>query len=143
MLLLREGLDALDDSEPRLALRMIFRLAYRADLHRGRTSPAALVERAQELDRRLGDTESRFLARCSGVGVLRPGTRPVGGSDRFEECLELNELAERCGREDLLFRAIQMSVIYYALGRSGVRAGDRAGAEIADRLGSPRFMLGG
>jgi SCP-2 sterol transfer family len=61
--------------------------------------------------------------------------------DRQEEFLWLSDVAERCGREDLLFRTVQWSVFaHYTLGRIAEceRAIERA-AEIAQRLGSPRF----
>jgi class 3 adenylate cyclase len=140
--LLREGLDALDDSEPRLALRVVFRLVYALAFTEDEEALLALVERAAELDRRLGDAESQVLARFSGVvaGCCR-APDPVATYDRFEEFLELSKLAEGCGREDLLFRIIQWSIVaYYALGRIAEceQAIERAG-EIAERLGSPRF----
>lgn len=140
--LLREGLEALDDSEPRLVLRVIFRLVYALAFTEDEDALNALVERAAELDRRIGDTESQVLAQFSGVvaGCCRVPD-PMTTYDRFEEFLGLSELAESCGREDLLFRIIQWSIAaHYALGRIAEceQAIEHAG-EIAERLGSPRF----
>jgi class 3 adenylate cyclase/tetratricopeptide (TPR) repeat protein len=142
VVLLREGLDALADSEPRLALRVIFRLVYALAFTEDEDALAALVERARELDRCLGDAESQVLASFTGVVAACSRTPdPLATYDRFEEYLELSDLAERCGREDLLFRIVQWSIVaYYALGRIAdcERAIEHA-AEIAQRLGSPRF----
>ena len=58
-----------------------------------------------------------------------------------EEVIELSEVAEHCGRDDLLFRTVQWSIVaHYALGQMAEcdQAIERA-AEIAERLGSPRF----
>jgi tetratricopeptide (TPR) repeat protein len=140
--LLREGLAALGDAEPRLALRMTFRLCQALCYTDDDLLLPPLVRRAQELERRLGDAEAQVLARFTELGAaLFRGPDPLRSFDRFEEFVELSELAERCDREDLLFRLVQLSVVArYALGQMTEcdRAIERA-AEIAERLGSPRF----
>jgi class 3 adenylate cyclase len=142
VVLLREGLDALGDSEPRLALRMIFRLAYALMYTDDDYVLAALARRAEELDRQLGDAESQVLARSTAMtAACSRGPDPIRVFDQFVKGLRLIEVAERCGREDLLFRTVQWSVFsLYTLGRIAEceRAIERA-AEIAQRLGSPRF----
>jgi class 3 adenylate cyclase/tetratricopeptide (TPR) repeat protein len=142
VVLLREGLDALGDTEPRLALRMIYRLVYALTYTDDHDVLDALARHAEELDRHLGDTESRVIARSTRlIAVCTFGSSPLAVLDQYEEILELADLAEGCGREDLLFRGIHwLSVAYYALGRIAEceRAIERA-AEIAQRLGSPRF----
>jgi class 3 adenylate cyclase len=142
VVLLREGLDTLADSDPRLSLRMIFRLAYALIYTEDDEVLAALARRAGELDERLGDSESRLLARFTElVAECGRGPDPLRVFDRLEDARKLDELAERCGREDLLFRTVQWSAFgHYALGRIAEceQAIERA-AEIAQRLGSPRF----
>jgi class 3 adenylate cyclase len=142
VVLLREGLDALGDTEPRLALRMIYRLAYALTYTDDGDVLDALARHAEELDRRLGDTESRVIARSTRlIAICTFGSGPLAVLDQYEEILDLADLAEGCGREDLLFRGIHwLSVACYALGRIAEceRAIERA-AEIAGRLGSPRF----
>jgi eukaryotic-like serine/threonine-protein kinase len=143
--LLQEGLEALGDSEPRLALRMTFRLAYMQIYTDDDEVPAALSRRAEELEQRLGDAEARVLARFT---VLVAGfTRRANPLDfagllgDLESMLDLLGPAEECGREDLLFRVVQWSTaVHYARGRipECERAIERS-AEIATRLGSPRF----
>jgi len=143
VVLLREGLDALGDNEPRLALRMIFRLVWSMLYTDEDDIRAALVARAQELDQQLGDAESQVFAR--GTGVMAAFARspdPLVVLDRLEgEAFELTGLAEGCGRDDLLFRMVQwLACAHYALGRIAEceRAIERM-AEIAERLDSPRF----
>ena len=143
LVLLREGLDALGDSEPRLALRMIFRLAYALMYTDDDDVLGALARRAEELDRQLGDAESQVLAGLARLTTTGRGSTPLGlaGYDGLEQFLELSEVAEECGRDDLLFRTVQWSVVaHYARGRMTEceQAIERA-AEIAQRLGSPRF----
>jgi eukaryotic-like serine/threonine-protein kinase len=77
--LLREGLDALGDSEPRLALRMIFRLAYALVYTDDDDVHAALTQRAEELNQQLGDAESQVLARSTEMtAALARGPDPLG-----------------------------------------------------------------
>jgi hypothetical protein len=102
----------------------------------------ALARRAQELDRRLGDDESEVFARLTTqFAALARSPDPPRVFDLTGEFLELSELAERCGREDLLFRALGWSVFtHYALGQMPECEQEiEHAAEIAERLGSPRF----
>ncbi|MFI5028756.1 MAG: SCP2 sterol-binding domain-containing protein, partial [Solirubrobacterales bacterium] len=141
VMLLREGLEALGDSEPRLGLRMTFRLAYLLVFTDDDDVMPALVRRAEELAKRLGDAESRVLARFTGL-VARFARHPDPGIlGLFEEFLELLDLAEGCDREDLLFRVVQWSaVVHYVAGRiPECEQAIERGGEIAQRLGSPRF----
>jgi class 3 adenylate cyclase len=142
VVLLREGLDALGDSEPRLALRMIFRLSYALAYTDDDDVLAALAQRAEELDRRLGDAESQVVARSTEmVAACARGSDPLAVLDRLDDFIELSEVAQGCGRDDLLFRTIQWSAVaHYRRGRIAEceRAIERM-AQIAERLGSPRF----
>jgi class 3 adenylate cyclase len=141
--LLREGLEALGEDEPRLALQLTFRLTYLLLYTDDDAMLAALVCRADALAERLGDVEAklaaggtRLIAWFAHSPELPPDMR------RFDAELDrLLELAEQCGREDLLFRVVQLSAGFkYAVGE--MRACDAAverAAEIAMRLGTPRF----
>jgi class 3 adenylate cyclase/tetratricopeptide (TPR) repeat protein len=138
--LLREGLEALGDGEPLLALRMIFRLSYLLVFGDDDRMLAELVRRAEELEERVGGPEAKILAGCTAV-VARAARHPnfPDVHDLSEAPLALLEL--ECEREDLRFRVCQMSAVaYYALARIPEcdQAIERA-AEIAERLGSPRF----
>lgn len=140
---LREGLDALGDDEPRLALRMIFRLAYLLIFVDERELMARLVDRAEQLAARLGDPEGEILARFTAlVAIFSHTDEPLHCLEAFAEGLEqLFALEPECPREDLRFRIVQWSVS--SLYASGLIAECEAAvermAEIADRLGSPRF----
>ncbi len=143
--LLWEGLEALGDDEPRLALRTIFRLAYMLVYTDDDEMLAALAGRAEELERRLGDAEARVLCGLA-VLVVRFARRPdpsdtEGLFEEMEASLDLLEVAEECGRDDLLFRVVLWcAAVHYTMAR--IPECDRAlerGAEIAARLGSPRF----
>ncbi len=140
--LLQEGLEALGEDEPRLALRMIFRLTYLQAFTEDDEVMPALVERAAALDRRLGDAESEVLARFTRLAArFARSADPMSAYSQIGEILELVEIAERCGREELLFRTVLWAaVVHYALRRIPEcdAAIERAG-EIAERLGSPRF----
>jgi eukaryotic-like serine/threonine-protein kinase len=140
--LLREGLAALGDSEPRLALQMTCRLAYALVFTDDDELMGGLARRAEELGKRLDDAEAQVLARFAGMTTtFSRSTDPLSVLDRFEKSLEMVDIAEGCGREDLLFRCVQWSAaVYYTLRRIPEcdAAIDRAG-EIAARLGSPRF----
>ncbi|HEX3392258.1 MAG TPA: AAA family ATPase, partial [Solirubrobacteraceae bacterium] len=142
--LLREGLDALGDQEPKLALRMIFRLCYSLFYTEDEHVFDALLARVNELEERLGDTESRVLAQFTRLNAQAAHTdEPLTIAGTLAESfLLLSDLAEGCDRDDLRFRVLQMSAVaHYALGQIDEceRAVDRAG-EIARRLGSPRFL---
>jgi tetratricopeptide (TPR) repeat protein len=143
--LLMEGLEALGDGEPRLALRMTSRLSYLLIYTDEDEILAALARRAEELAARLGDAEARVLGPLTTLvaSFARHPTPLEFGwlAEDMESLLRLLEWAEECDREDLLFRVVQHSVwIHYGLGRIGdcERAIERA-AEIATRIGSPRF----
>ena len=140
--LLQEGLDALGEREPRLALRMIFRLSFAQAFTNDDHVLAGLAARAAELDRRLGDVESNVLTRFTAlISACARSVEPLSALNRFEEFLRLNEVAQKCEREDLVFRVVQWAAAAnYTLGRIAEceRMIERA-AEIAERLGSPRF----
>ena len=139
---LREGLEALGEDDPRLALRMVFRLVYSLVFTEEDDVMPALAERAEELAGRLGDGESEVLARLTrAVAQLARNADPLSTYGLFEEVLELVEIAEGCGREELLFRTVMLSAVgHYARRRipECEAAIERAG-EIAEHLGSPRF----
>jgi class 3 adenylate cyclase len=143
VVLLREGLDALGESEPRLALRMAYRLSYALAYTEDEAILVALAQHAQELDRQLGDAESEVLARYTALtAALCRGPDPLRVLDLFaEEVIALSEIAEHCGRDDLRFRTVQWSIVAHYL-RGQMAECDQAierAAEIAERLGSPRF----
>ncbi len=140
---LREGLDALGDDQPRLSLRMIFRLAYLMAFTEDNETLVRLDARAAELAQRLGDAEGEILARFTKL--VRSFVRnedPLHSSEVFERGLEpLLTLEPDCPRDDLRFRLVQWSVSEsYAKGDIDQceAAIERMGV-IAERLGSPRF----
>jgi class 3 adenylate cyclase/ATP/maltotriose-dependent transcriptional regulator MalT len=140
---LREGLEALGSDEPRLALRMIFRLAYLLIFTDDDEVVTALAQRAVELEWHLDDPEARVLTQATLIATkFARYPDPSNVLHLFEESVELvPRLMEECDREDLLFRVVQWSAVaYYTLGRipECEEAIQRAG-EIAQRLGSPRF----
>jgi class 3 adenylate cyclase/tetratricopeptide (TPR) repeat protein len=140
---LREGLDALGDEEPRLALGMLFRLVYLSVYSVDDGELEAIARRAEQLGRRLDDPEARLLSRFTVLttGFARHPDPLRVFDDLFEPLLGMIDLAEECGREDLLFRVVLWSaVVYFSLGRlpECEQALEQAG-EIARRLGSPRF----
>jgi class 3 adenylate cyclase/tetratricopeptide (TPR) repeat protein len=141
--LLREALDVLGDRDPRLALRMILRLAYAMTFSDDEEALHGLARRARELGDRIGDTESQVLARFSEMVASAVRSRdPMSYIGRFaEEALELTRIAEGCGRDDLLFRVVEWSLVAHYV-RGDIVECDRGverAAEIATRLGSPRF----
>lgn len=141
--LLREGLEALGDDEPRLALRMTFRIAYLSIYDDDEGAFAELVRRAGVLAERIGDAEARLLGQFTAVVVVGArGPEVPPEIPRFTEAIHsLLDLAEQCDREDLLFRVVQLSAAaHYMNARipECEEALERA-AGIAQRLGSPRF----
>jgi class 3 adenylate cyclase/tetratricopeptide (TPR) repeat protein len=140
--LLREGLEALGDSEPRLALWTILRLTFAFVFTDDYEVFAPLARRAEELRLRLDDAEAEVLARLTAFWAkLARHPEPLRVFDMFDELIDLQDVAVDCGREDLLFRVVLSSAIaYYTLGRipECEQSIERAG-EIAMRLGSPRF----
>jgi eukaryotic-like serine/threonine-protein kinase len=140
--LLREGLEALGDSDPRLTLRMNFRLAYLSVYSDDDGELTAMAARAAELAEQLGDAEAHLLARFTEMATrFARYPDPPRVLDLFVKTSELLGLAEECGREDLLFRVVQWAAgSYYILGRiTECDAAIERSSEIAQRLGSPRF----
>jgi class 3 adenylate cyclase len=141
--LLREGLEALDDSEPRLALRMIFRLSYLLVFTEDPQVVADLGRRASVLAERLGDVEARLLGRFTDLVVrfVRGGEVPPNIRSYFDDVEALLALAGGCDREDLLFRVAQWTVaINFLLARiPECEEAIEYAAAIAERLGTPRF----
>jgi class 3 adenylate cyclase len=145
VVLLWEGLEALGDSEPRLALRMVFRLAYLLVFSDDEDVLTALAQRAGELEEQLGDAEARILARFTAFFTrFARDPDPLDAESMFKDWQDASEMvgvAEESGREDLLFRLVQWSAAIHYLSMQTSecdRAIERA-AEIAQRLGSPRF----
>ena len=140
--LLREALEALGEEEPRLALRITFRLAYLLAFTDDDDVMPELARRAEQLGGRLRDGESEVLARFTRLAAgFSRSADPMAVYGMFGEVLELAELAEECGREELLFRTVMWSAVaHYALRRiPDCEAAIERAAEIAERLGSPRF----
>lgn len=143
--LLQEGLEALDGAEPRLALRMLFRLTYLLTFTEEDETLSALARRAEEFESELGDAEAHVLARFTWLAArFARHPDPLDFANLLEDSdsmLDLLGPAEECGREDLLFRVVQWSaVVNYS--KANIPECERAierGAEIAARLGSPRF----
>jgi len=140
--LLRETLTTLGDEEPRLALRVIFRLAYLSVVGGDDQEMVGLARRADELGRRLDDPEAEVLARFTElVAYFRRSPDPLRTLDHWEGIVEVADLARECGREELLFRVVQaVAAGHCVAGRMAEceQAMDWA-EEIAHRLGSPRF----
>jgi eukaryotic-like serine/threonine-protein kinase len=141
--LLREGIEALGDDEPRLVLQLTFRLAYLLLYTEDDEMLAALVRRADSLAARLDDAEARLAASSTRLiaWFARSPDLPPDMRHFDKELDHLVELAEECGREDFLFRAIQLSAGgKYIVGEmSACDAAVERTAEIAARLGAPRF----
>lgn len=145
--LLREGLAAIGDSDPRMAQRMTFRLAYLQVFSDEDAELAALAERSAELGDLMGDDEAKLIARFTRLMSRynhSPDGLPCAGliSELLNEALEMTELARRAGRDDLLLRTLGwLAFAEYSHGH--IARCDRALAEareIAERIGSPRFM---
>jgi class 3 adenylate cyclase len=143
VVLLREGLEALGEDEPRLALRVICRLTFALVYSEEEAVFVALAQRTRELEQRLGDDEARILARIARLYATARGPDPLSLAvfDAVDELVEFGEAAQLAGREDLLFRTMQLSVVAQ-YGRGHIAECERAierMAQIAERLGSPRF----
>src|SRR5689334_1163624 len=143
--LLKEGLEAIGDEQPTLSLRMVFRLAYLLVFTDDDETLSMLASRAAELAELADDAEARVVAPFTAL-VARFSRRPdrldFGGYwGDLEKAIELFDRAEECDREDLLFRVVQQSAwVYYAMGQiPECEAAIERSAEIAARLGSPRF----
>jgi class 3 adenylate cyclase len=141
--LLQEGLDALGEREPMLALRMTLRLATALVFTADDAQVQTLVARAQALGARCGDDEALVVTCLAEVaGRFARGRDPLDISPMFDQILAVREAAERCGRDELVFRvAMAESVVHYLCGRPAKcdEAIERA-TQVAARLGSPRFV---
>ena len=140
--LLQEGLDALAEREPLLALRMTLRLVNALMLGPDHSRVERLVARAQALGARLGDDEALILTgltELAGRFVRSPD--PLALAPMSDVVLALREPAERCGRDELLFRVViaESAIHYYSARPEECDAAIERAAEIAARLGSPRF----
>jgi class 3 adenylate cyclase len=140
--LLREGLEALGESDPRLTLRINFRLAYLSVYSDDEEDLRAMATRAEEIGGRLGDAEARLLATFTVMATrFARYPDPPRVLDLMRESVQIVELGEECGRDDLLFRVTMWAASsHYVLGeRVRCDAAIERAAEIAERLGSPRF----
>jgi len=140
--LLQEGLAALGEDEPRLALRMTFRLVYLLVFTHDDDAVHALVDRAQALGARVGDDEALVLARFTeAAGRFIRSPDPFDMARTIELLFSLHEPAERCGRDDLLFRVVMWEALtHYLCGRfAECDEAIEHGGRVAARLGSPRF----
>jgi len=140
--LLQEGLDALGEREPLLALRVTLRLIHVLTFTSDHARVQRLVAHARAMGARLGGDEALVLMRLVEVhGHLIRTPDPLDTLPLLDGLLSLREPAERCGRDELLFRVVMFeSIAHYHSGRLDDcgRALERA-AEVAARLGSPRF----
>jgi eukaryotic-like serine/threonine-protein kinase len=141
--LLREGLEVLGDSEPRLALRMIFRLSYLLVFTEDPQVVANLGRRASVLAERLGDIEARLFGSFTDLVVrfVRGDEVPPSIGRYFDDVEALLALAGECDREDLRFRVSQWAVATNFL-MARIPECEEAiehAAAIAERLGTPRF----
>jgi class 3 adenylate cyclase len=141
--LLREGLEALGDSEPRLALRMTFRLSYLLVFTEDPQVVADLGRRASVLAERLGDVEASLLGRFTELVVrfVRADEVPPSIQTYFDDVEALLAQARECDREDLRFRVAQWAVATNFL-MARIPECEEAieyAAAIAERLGTPRF----
>ncbi len=141
--LLREGLEALGESEPRLALRMTFRLAYLLVFTEDPQVVVDLGRRAGVLADRLGDVEANLLGRFTDLVArfVRADEMPPSIRRYSEDVEDLAALAGECDREDLRFRVVQWSVATNFL-MARIPECEEAiehAAAIAERLGTPRF----
>ena len=101
-----------------------------------------MAARAEEISGRLGDAEARLLATFTVMATrFARYPDPPRVLDLMRESVQIVELGEECGRDDLLFRVTMWAASsHYVLGEK-VRcdAAIERAAEIAERLGSPRF----
>jgi class 3 adenylate cyclase len=141
--LLREALDALGEDEPRLALRIAFRLSFALTYSGDRADLERLASRAETLGGQLDDPESKLMTRATLLFTsMSNGPDPLTVFDRTSlPFLEMVEVAEECDRDDLLFRIYLWSApVLYSLRRiEECEAAIERAAAIAERLGSPRF----
>ncbi|HWC48421.1 MAG TPA: AAA family ATPase [Solirubrobacterales bacterium] len=141
--LLRETLDALGEDRPKLALKVVFRLSYALTFSADKTDLDRLASRAEALGGQLEDPESKLLMRATLLFLrMSMGPDPLRVFDQTTAAfLEAAELAEECDREDLRFRfCLWSSTTLYSLRRvEECEAAIERAAEIAERLGSPRF----
>jgi tetratricopeptide (TPR) repeat protein len=142
MVLLREALDALGDSDPNLSVRLIFRLLY-AMAYEDESAPRAeLVAQARSFAERAGDPESLFFAKgarlIAEVGRTSEPTRVLDLIDHIE--LLLAE-AEHVGRDDVLLRMLRLAAWASYCCRRIERCEQliERMAIVADKLGTPRF----
>ncbi len=141
--LLREALDALGEDEPRLALRIAFRLSFASTFSADKANLDRLALRVEALGAQLDDPESRLMTRAALVFVresIGPDPLRVLG-EASGAFLEMLEMAEECDREDLRFRFyLWSSASLYTFRRiEECEAVIERAAVIAERLGSPRF----
>ncbi len=131
-------------SEPRLALRMIFRLVYLLVFTEDDEVLRALVRRAEELERQLGDAEAKVLAgfttaiaKCAPPPDILPHVLDDPRGHAWSCSIWRRDATART----CCFRVVQLSAVaHYALGRiPECERRSSAAAEIATRLGSPRF----
>lgn len=141
--LLREALDALGDDEPKLALRIAFRLSFANTFNIDKADLDRLAQRAEALGAQLDDPESKLMTLAARVFVLESrGPDPLRVFDQtVPMVLEMAEMAERCDREDLRlrFHLWSASALYTLRRIDECEAAIERAAEIAERLGSPRF----
>jgi class 3 adenylate cyclase/tetratricopeptide (TPR) repeat protein len=140
---LREGLDALGEAEPRLALRMVFRLAFLLVYTDDAVALSGLARRAELLSARLGDAEAAVLAQLTKlITEFAHYPDPIRSLDMFDTAKStLFALEARCPREELRFRVVQLSAVAHYI-NGEIEECDAAIArmdEIAARLASPRF----
>lgn len=141
--LLLEALDALGEDEPKLALRIAFRLSFAHTFSTDKANLDRLASRAEALGAQLDDPESRLMTQATLIFVREShGPDPLRVFDQASVAfLEVMEMAEQCDREDLRFRVyLWSSSSLYSLRRvEECEAAIERAAEIAERLGSPRF----
>ncbi len=140
--LLREALEQLGSEHPGLSVRLIFRLLWAMIFEDQHVPRAGLVAQAESLAQLAGDPEAGYFATgASLVSRFACNSDPIRSLELVDHAGQLIEGAERVGRDDVLFRALhQASFAHYSRGRAAEcdQAIERM-AEIAERLGTPRF----